>query len=63
LYAAVGLTLLVWPTRLPVFAGVLDKAYQMFARNRLRWTGRCAESGGTCRVGPSGSESDAGRST
>lgn len=45
-YEAVGLRLLVAPTRLPGVSWVLDRAYDVFARNRLRLTGRCEE--GVC---------------
>lgn len=41
LYAAVGLGPLVWLSRLPGIAWVLDLVYEVFADNRLRWTGRC----------------------
>ena len=41
LYTAVGLGLLVAPTRLPLVSQGLDLAYRAFARNRLRLTGRC----------------------
>ena len=50
-YAAVGLGWLVAPTRWPGFRRVADWAYNVFARNRLRWTGRdevC--DGDRCRV-------------
>lgn len=48
LYEAVGLGLLVgWTRARPVDAG-LEAAYEWFARNRLRLTGRCEE--GTCAV-------------
>lgn len=40
LYAAVGLGPLVALTRLPGIAQALDWGYRVFARNRLRWTGR-----------------------
>ena len=43
LYAAAGLGPLVWLTRLPIIAGLLDRAYGVFARNRLRWTSRWRE--------------------
>jgi predicted DCC family thiol-disulfide oxidoreductase YuxK len=48
LYASVGLSPLVWVTRLPIVAGLLDRAYGVFARNRLRWTGRCSEGENKC---------------
>ena len=41
LYAAVGLGPLVAITRLPGISHLLDAAYRLFAKNRLRWTGRC----------------------
>jgi len=41
LYAAVGWGWLVALTRWPGVAHGLDAAYRVFARNRLRWTGRC----------------------
>lgn len=50
-YAAVGLGWLVAPTRWPILSGFFDAAYRVFARNRLRWTGReavCSE--GSCGV-------------
>lgn len=49
LYEAVGLKCLMWITRLPLVSHVLDWGYQVFARNRLRWTGRKAE---TCSIDP-----------
>ncbi len=42
LYAAVGFRTLVSISRWPVIAPLLDVAYRLFARNRLRLTGRCA---------------------
>jgi predicted DCC family thiol-disulfide oxidoreductase YuxK len=50
LYSAVGLGPLVWVSRLPIVAGILDRGYRLFARNRLRWTGRCSDSEGSCGV-------------
>ena len=41
LYGAVGLGWLLAPTRLPGLRGLSDWAYEKFARNRLRLTGRC----------------------
>ncbi len=49
LYAAVGLGFLVWPTRLPGISHALNFGYQVFAKNRLRLTGRCTKE--TCEVG------------
>jgi len=48
LYGAVGFSFLVPLTRLPLVRQVLDYAYEKFAKNRLRWTGRC--DGGTCAL-------------
>lgn len=50
LYAAVGLGWLVAPTRWPGVAQVADRAYALFAKNRLRLTGRCQD--GACAVKP-----------
>jgi predicted DCC family thiol-disulfide oxidoreductase YuxK len=49
LYAAVGLGPLVAISRLPGLSHALDWAYRVFAKNRLKWTGRCAHDG-ACRV-------------
>lgn len=48
LYAAVGFGLLVWPTRLPGITHAMDFGYHIFAKNRLRLTGRCTTE--TCEV-------------
>ncbi len=48
LYAAVGFRWLVAVTRLPPISQLLSLAYVVFAKNRLRLTGRCA--GGACAV-------------
>jgi predicted DCC family thiol-disulfide oxidoreductase YuxK len=45
LYAAVGFSALVAATRLPGLSQALSLAYRLFAKNRLRLTGRCADSG------------------
>ncbi|MBY0585920.1 DUF393 domain-containing protein [bacterium] len=50
LYQAVGLGWLVWVTRLPVIRQILDVFYRLFARYRLRLTGRC--DAGRCSVPP-----------
>jgi predicted DCC family thiol-disulfide oxidoreductase YuxK len=42
-YAAIGLGPLAALTRLPGFSWLTERAYDTFARNRLRWTGRCEE--------------------
>jgi predicted DCC family thiol-disulfide oxidoreductase YuxK len=47
LYSAVGLSWPVAVTRWPGIRHGLDWTYRIFARNRLRWTGRCTAD---CRV-------------
>jgi predicted DCC family thiol-disulfide oxidoreductase YuxK len=47
-YQAIGLRPLVALTRLPGVRQSLDAAYRVFAKNRLRLTGRC--SAGHCEV-------------
>lgn len=49
-YAEVGLKPIVWISRLPVLRTVLEKVYFAFARNRLRWTGRCSGDASTCNT-------------
>ncbi|MGI9470986.1 MAG: thiol-disulfide oxidoreductase DCC family protein, partial [Rubripirellula sp.] len=41
LYSAIGLKPIVFVTRLPGISNVLDIGYDLFAKNRLRLTGRC----------------------
>ena len=53
LYAAVGCGWLVRPTRWPGVRHALDWAYRRFARNRLKWTGRCTADG-ACDIGRAG---------
>lgn len=48
LYGAVGLAPLVALTRLPGVRQLLDIAYEKFAKNRLRLTGRCRD--GVCEI-------------
>jgi predicted DCC family thiol-disulfide oxidoreductase YuxK len=48
LYAAVGWRALVAVTRLPGIRHALDAAYAVFARHRLRLTGRCTDA--TCQA-------------
>ena len=43
LYAAIGLGPLVALTRLPGISHALDWGYRVFAKNRLKWTGRCTD--------------------
>ena len=51
-YSAVGLAWLMAPTRVPGLRNLLDLAYRVFARNRLRWTGRGSDAyaDGKCRI-------------
>ena len=51
LYTLVGFRWLVGITRLPLVAPLLDLAYDSFARNRLRLTGRCTDQACTARRG------------
>ncbi len=50
LYTAIGFRWLVAITRLPLISHLLSLAYFVFAKNRLRLTGRCAD--GACAVPP-----------
>jgi predicted DCC family thiol-disulfide oxidoreductase YuxK len=47
-YSAIGLGFLLAPTRWPLLRPLFDRAYAVFARNRLRWTGRCED--GSCAL-------------
>jgi len=49
LYAAVGLGAIVSITRLPVVSHGLEWGYRLFAKHRLRLTGRCTAD--TCQIG------------
>ena len=49
LYSAVGLGFLFAPTGWPGLRIFFDAAYRLFAKNRLRLTGRCKEEG-VCNV-------------
>lgn len=49
LYEAVGFGSLVWLTRWPILKQSLDLGYYVFAKNRLRLTGRCDDS---CSIQP-----------
>jgi predicted DCC family thiol-disulfide oxidoreductase YuxK len=50
-YATVGLGWLVAPTRWPGLRRLAELAYRIFARNRLRWTGRASAcEAGRCQV-------------
>ena len=59
LYSAVGFGCFVKLSRLPVLSQFLGLGYRVFAKNRLRLTGRCNVSDGTCPVGP-GTRASAG---
>ncbi len=48
LYSTVGFGPVVWVTRLPVISQLMNLGYWVFARNRLRLTGRCL--GKTCTI-------------
>lgn len=48
LYSAIGFGWLVAMTRIPGLSHLLDGAYAVFARNRLRLTGRCEA--GACEI-------------
>ncbi|MBW2541680.1 MAG: DUF393 domain-containing protein [Deltaproteobacteria bacterium] len=51
-YAAVGLGWLLAPTRWPLIRHLSEAGYRIFARNRLRWTGReGACDSGRCQLG------------
>ena len=50
LYAAVGFRPIVWLTRLPLISHALDLGYVVFAKYRLRLTGRCTDD---CKLPPS----------
>ena len=54
LYEAVGFRCLVKLSRLPLLSQLLGLGYRLFAKNRLRLTGRCEASAGACRVDPRG---------
>jgi len=49
LYAAVGFGPFVWLTRLPLIKQMLNVGYRVFAKNRLKLTGRCTKE---CSVQP-----------
>ena len=50
MYAAVGFGPLVLLSRLPLISQLLDWGYAIFARNRLRLTGRCTAT--SCSTNP-----------
>ncbi len=49
-YRAVGLGWLLAPTGWPGLRRLFDAAYRVFARNRLRWTGRAACENARCEL-------------
>jgi len=51
MYAAIGWRWLVAVSRWPIVRTLADRVYALFARNRLRLTGRC-EADDVCRVDP-----------
>jgi predicted DCC family thiol-disulfide oxidoreductase YuxK len=57
LYAAVGFGPLVFLSRLPLISQLLSWAYAVFARNRLRLTGRCTAT--SCAAKPEDAASHA----
>ncbi|MEM9646579.1 MAG: DUF393 domain-containing protein [Planctomycetota bacterium] len=48
LYAAVGFGAVIWLTRVPGISHGLELGYRVFAKNRLKLTGRCNT--GACQV-------------
>lgn len=48
LYSAVGFEWIVKMTRWPGISHLLDWGYKIFAKNRLKWTGRCSKD--SCKV-------------
>ncbi|XP_051948082.1 uncharacterized protein LOC127619267 [Xyrauchen texanus] len=48
MYSAVGLDWLGWFISLPLIRPLMDRAYDVFARNRLKWTGREGCTTGRC---------------
>ncbi len=49
LYSAVGFSLIAKVTRLPLLSHALNLGYRLFAKHRLRLTGRC-EPQGDCKI-------------
>jgi predicted DCC family thiol-disulfide oxidoreductase YuxK len=56
LYSAIGLGWLASISRFPIITQLTEFAYRVFARNRLRWTGRCDD---RCDIEPQGAASGA----
>jgi predicted DCC family thiol-disulfide oxidoreductase YuxK len=59
LYSAVGFDCLVAISRLPLISHAVRIAYRLFAKNRLRLTGRCDAGGRGCRARPRARTSEA----
>ena len=57
LYGAVGLGWIFAPTKWPIIRPIADYFYTVFARNRLRLTGRCTPELG-CEVTPQSAATD-----
>ncbi len=53
LYAAVGFRKLAAATRLPGVSQLLDFSYAVFAKNRLKFTGRCSDAACPAHRAPS----------
>jgi predicted DCC family thiol-disulfide oxidoreductase YuxK len=56
IYAAIGHTWLVALSRLPLLSHGLDLTYRLFARNRIRLTGRCKTDASACSLTGVGSQ-------
>ncbi len=48
LYGRVGFASIIWMSRIPGIVQLLNAGYVLFAKNRLKWTGRCEN--GLCEV-------------
>jgi predicted DCC family thiol-disulfide oxidoreductase YuxK len=62
LYGAVGFSWLVALSRLPLISQILGLGYSLFARNRLRLTGRCSATSCSVKADISNSTQSASRS-
>lgn len=52
IYDAIGFRRLVFLSRLPVINFALNCGYKYFAKNRLRFTGRCSDTGCSLKAKP-----------
>lgn len=52
LYGAVGFRWLIPFARLPGISCGLEVGYRVFAKNRLKWTGRCSQDSNSCQLTP-----------